>query len=259
MTGSSGVWWEWITRFGRGAWALVLWCALAAQAASPAEQFENGNRWLAQGKAAEALAAYAQIPPEQTSAALEFNRGLAHLQIGQIGQAIARLRRAERLTPRDPEVRQAIAKARARVASTAPVSSTPTQFLGRLTLNEWAVLAGLAWWAWFALLFLGRVSAGTRRAVGGYTFAVGALALGLTSLLAVSVWLRREEPGVIATQANAAVRISPLDEAKVAFTAADGAELRLEDRRDGWLRVAEPASGRAGWISADAVALVPLR
>jgi len=79
----------------------------------------------------------------------------------------------------------------------------------------------------------------------------------LTALLAWRTRLR--EPAVIATQANAAVRISPLEEAKVAFTAHDGAEFRLTDERDGWFRVEEPASGRAGWLSARSAARVPVR
>jgi hypothetical protein len=223
------------------------------------DHFETGNRALAQGHAAEALAAYAQIPPEQTSAALEFNRGLAHAQLGQLGHAIARLRRAARLAPRDREVDQALTQLRARVSG--PVTEIPVfaRFLGRLTLDEWAVLAGVAWWGWFALLFAGRVSGGMRQTVRGYTFAAGVVAVGLGGLLALSVWQRRLEPAVIATQANAAVRISPLDEAKVAFTVPDGAELRLQERREGWLRVEESSSGRFGWISAGAAAVVPVR
>lgn len=223
------------------------------------DHFENGNRALAQGQAAEALAAYAQIPPEQTFAALEFNRGLAHAQLGQLGHALARLRRAARLAPRDREVDQALTQLRARVSGPVNEVSVAAKFLGRLTLDEWAVLAGVAWWGWFALLFAGRISGGVRQAVRGYTFAAGVVALTLGSLLALSVWQRRLEPAVIATQANAAVRISPLDEAKVAFTVPDGAELRLQERREGWLWVEEPSSGRFGWISAGAAALVPVR
>ena len=59
-----------------GLLALVL--ALGGWAATPREHFETGNAHLAKGQPAEALAAYGQIPPEATSAALEFNCGLAH-------------------------------------------------------------------------------------------------------------------------------------------------------------------------------------
>jgi tetratricopeptide (TPR) repeat protein len=244
--------------------ALLLLLGLSRSFAHAAGQvtndhFENGNRALAQGQPAEALAAYAQIPPDQTSVALEFNRGLAHAQLGQMGHALARLRRAARLAPRDREVDQALTQLRARVGAPVNDVSGGVKFLGRLSLDEWAVLAGVAWWGWFALLFAGRFSGGVRQTVRGYTFVAGVVAAGLGSLLVWSVWQRQLEPAVIATQANAAVRISPLDEAKVAFTVPDGAELRLQEQRTGWMRVEEPSSGRAGWINAGAAVLVPVR
>lgn len=240
-----------------GVLAYVL--ALSGGAATPKEHFELGNAHLAKGQPAEALAAYGQIPPEATSSALEFNRGLAHVQIGQLGHALARFRRAERLAPRDPEIRRALVQVRAKISGPAVPPDQLGQMLGRLTLNEWTVAAGLVWWAWFALLLMVRLGPTARQSVRGYTVSFGAMAtvLMLTVLLAWRIRLR--EPGIIATQANAAVRISPLEEAKVAFTANDGAEFRLTDERDGWFRVEESATGRAGWLSVRSAAQVPVR
>jgi len=240
-----------------GLLALVL--ALFCEAVTPKEHFEAGNAHLAKGQPAEALAAYGQIPPEATSSSLEFNRGLAHLQLGQLGHALARFRRAERLAPRDLEIRRALMQVRARISGPAGMPDSLGRALGRLTLNEWAVAAGLVWWAWFALLLMARLGPPARQSVRGYTVSFGVMAtvLMLTALLA---WrLRLREPGIIATQSNAAVRISPLEEAKVAFTANDGTEFRLTDERDGWFRVEEPASGRAGWLSVRSAAQVPVR
>lgn len=238
---------------------LMCWLALAGWAATPKEHFEAGNAHLAKGQPAEALAAYGQIAPEATSAALEFNRGLAHAQLGQLGHALARLRRAERLAPRDPDIQRALSQVRAKISGPAVPPDPLGRTLGRLTLNEWAVAAGLGWWAWFALLLVARLGPTARQSVRGYTVSFGLMAvvLMLTALLAWRSRLR--EPAVIATQANAAVRISPLDEAKIAFTAHDGAEFRLTDERDGWFRVEEPASGRAGWLSGRSVARIPVR
>lgn len=242
---------------------VALWlgglCPLATQAASPTEHFENGNTHLAKGQPAEALAAYGQIAPEATSPALEFNRGLAHAQLGQLGHALVHLRRAQRLAPRDREVGVALRQVRARISGPAAVPSALGPTLGRLTLNEWAALAGISWWAWFGLLFAARSGPATRQLVRGYTVSFGAIAIGFATVLGLAWWSRVQEPSVIATQANAAVRISPLDEAKVAFTANDGAEFRLAEERDGWFRVEEPASGRSGWLSAKSAAVVPVR
>lgn len=243
-----------------GHWLLLAWLtALAAGAASPTEHFNTGNTHLAKGQPAEALAAYGRIAPEVTSAALEFNRGLAHAQLGQLGQALGRLRRAERLAPRDREIGVALRQVRARVSGPASVSSALDQTLGRLTLNEWAGLAAVSGWAWFGLLFAARLRPALRQQVQGYVVSFGFIALGFALALGLAWWSRGQEASVIAKQANAAVRISPLDEAKVAFTANDGSEFRLTEQRDGWLRVEEPTSGRSGWLSAQSAVVVPLR
>lgn len=235
-----------------------LWL-VETRAASPAEHFEAGNAWLAKGQPAEALAAYGQIAPELTTAALEFNRGLARAQLGQLGLAMVHLRRAERLSPRDREIGVALRQVRARISGPATVPTALGPTLGRLTLNEWAGLAGVSWWAWFGLLFAARSGPAARQLVRGYTVSFGVIAIGFTTVLGLAWYHRRQEPCVIATQANAAVRISPLEEAKVAFTANDGAEFRLAEEREGWFRVEEPASGRSGWLSAKSAAVVPVR
>lgn len=243
-----------------GLWLLLAWLtALAAGAASPTEHFNTGNTHLAKGQPAEALAAYGQIAPEVTSAALEFNRGLAHAQLGQLGLALGRLRRAERLAPRDREVGIALRQVRARVSGPATLPSALGQTLGRLTLNEWAGLTAVSAWSWFGLLFVARLRPAIRQQVRGYVISFGFIAFGFAMALGLAWWTRNQEPTVIATQANAAVRISPLDEAKIAFTTNDGAEFRLTERRDGWLRVEEPASGRSGWLSIQSAVLVPFR
>lgn len=242
-----------------GIWLLTIWITVSAAAVTPREHFESGNAHLARGQPAEALAAYGQIAPEATSAALEFNRGLAHAQLGQLGNALVRLRRAERLAPRDREIRRALAQVRARISGPAVPADPLGQTLGRLSLNEWAGAAGLAWWAWFALLLIARLGPVARQSVRGYTASFGLIATGLVFAALLAWWSRLREPSVVATQANAAVRISPLEEAKVAFTAGDGAEFRLTGERDGWFRVEEPASGRAGWLSGRSAGLVPVR
>ena len=41
-----------------------------------------------------------------------------------------------------------------------------------------------------------------------------------------------------------------------AFTARDGAELSVMDRRDGWVQVANGA-GKSGWLSTEQVEILP--
>jgi uncharacterized protein YgiM (DUF1202 family) len=55
---------------------------------------------------------------------------------------------------------------------------------------------------------------------------------------------------------NVTARSGPFDDAQSAFTARDGAELSVLDRRDGWVQVADGA-GKSGWLSTKQVAVVP--
>jgi len=52
------------------------------------------------------------------------------------------------------------------------------------------------------------------------------------------------------------IRSGPFDESPSSFTANDGAELRLLDRKDDWLQVTDGAR-RIGWLKRDAVISTP--
>jgi len=60
----------------------------------------------------------------------------------------------------------------------------------------------------------------------------------------------------IVTAKEATVRNGPFDESPSAFTAHDGAELRVLDRKDDWLQVTD-GTRRAGWVKRDAVLVSP--
>ena len=55
---------------------------------------------------------------------------------------------------------------------------------------------------------------------------------------------------------NVTARSGPFDDAQSAFTARDGAELSVLDRRDGWVQVADGA-GKSGWLPAKQVEVLP--
>ena len=88
----------------------------------------------------------------QVSAALYFNLGNAWFKSGQIGRAIAAYRQAEQITPRDPDLRANLQFARNQTPSPTLPPSRWQRWLGRLTLNEWTVLAAVALWLWLLLL-----------------------------------------------------------------------------------------------------------
>lgn len=233
---------------------LPLWAA-AQNAASLDAQFDAANQLYAQNKFTDAAAAYEQIITNGTvSAALYFNLGNAHFKAGQLGRAIAAYRRAEELSPRDPDVRANVQFARNRVAGPRLGLSMWRQKLGTLSAHEWIRLSTAAVWLTFGLLIARVIKPSLRMPLRWWTVAsiTGTLLIIPGAKLAIS---QSDSPRTaIVITADATVRNSPFDESPSAFTAHDGAELRVLDRKNDWLQVTD--GGRnLGWIKRAAVEL----
>lgn len=230
---------------------LTLWLAAGftggLRAAEAQALFDTANALLAQGKAVEAARLYEQIAATgPTSPALERNWAQAGFQNGQPGPALFHLRRAERLSPRDENVRADLVLLRSKL-NTSP-TGTDWSALGFLRLDEWAWLALAAVWIWFALLFAAKLGARARLAVRGFVFGSGVVALGLLAALFAAAQRQFHEPDAIVLNADTPLRQSPLDEAKVTLNLPAAAELAVRDAKDGWLMVEEPAAQRFGWV-----------
>jgi SH3-like domain-containing protein len=52
----------------------------------------------------------------------------------------------------------------------------------------------------------------------------------------------------VVTAPDATARSGPWDDAQVVFTSRDGAELKVLDRHDDWVQVAD-ATGKIGWLN----------
>jgi hypothetical protein len=219
----------------------------ALRAADSQALFDSANALLAQGKAVEAARLYEQITATGlTSPALERNWAQASFQNGQPGAALFHLRRAERLSPRDENVRADLALLRSKL-NFSP-TGTDWSALGWLRLDEWAWLALAAVWIWFALLFAAKLSPRARNAVRGFAFGSGVVALGLVAALFAAAQRQFHEPDAIVLNADTPLRQSPLDEAKVTLNLPAATELAVRDAKDGWLMVEEPTAQRFGWV-----------
>ena len=236
-----------------------LWIAFGfdARAAEPQADFDNANRLFEAGKFAEAAAQYEKLIHQgNASAPVYFNLGNAHFRNGQTGRAIAAYRQAEWRTPRDPDLRANLDFAR-RAAADAGAPATPgfSDWVRRLTLNEWAIGATASTWVFFGLLAGGRFKPGlaaslattTRAAFVVWVFFVG----GLFSAHRSS---RPGQEGVVIVS-NAAARYGPFDESKSSFSLRDGTEVRVVDVKDAWFQVRD-AQGRTGWLPAPQLTLI---
>ena len=244
---------------------LVSLLAPGSQAANSTPTFAAANELYTQSHFAEAAAAYGKLlESNPRSETLHFNLGNAWFKAGQMGRAIAAYREAERLAPREPGVRFNLQFVRKKVSgSDSAPGSIVYRTLSAMTVNEWTLLAGVAFWSWFGLLAWREARPGSRGAVSGYTATVGVVTMLLIgcATTAASHWSRA---GAVVIVPEAIVRNGPLKDAEVLHQLRDGVELTLLDKMDlgsgdqkqTWIQVRDEA-GRAGWLKSDQVAEIP--
>lgn len=218
--------------------------------------FSNANKLYEQQKFSEAAVAYEKlIQSGQISTPLYFNLGNAYFKAGQTGRAIAAYRKAEGLSPRDPDLKANLQFARDQVQNSKPPKSTLwTAFLGRLTLNEWAILTAVVVWLWFLLLALGQWRRDLARMLRGYAITLAVVSISLIICTASAMEKHSIKSAVVITQ-EAVVRKGPFEESQSAFSLRDGAEVTILDKKEIWLQVADTAN-RLGWVPETQVELV---
>jgi len=244
----------------RGCWLFVLLALLGAgplYAADVATDFSAANELYAKGKFADAAAAYEKIiQANGESPALLFNCGNAEFKAGHLGQAIATYRRAELLAPRDAELRANLAFVRNQVQGATLRESHWHNLVGSLTLNEGTLLTAMFFWAMFILLAARQIQPALASKLRGVTRLAVVLTIFSGMVLALQAASHFNASVAVVTGAEATARVGPFDDAQSAFTAHDGAELRVLDRHDDWVQVAD-SSGKMGWFSEKQVAVLP--
>jgi tetratricopeptide (TPR) repeat protein len=237
---------------------VIIFGVLRSFASSAVEtQFDAANRLYAQNKFSEAAAAYEQIITNgAVSPVLYFNLGNAHFKAGQIGDAITAYRQAERLTPRDPDLRANLRFAQNRVQGPTLKTTAGQRWLGTLSLNEWTWLGIAGIWLTLSLLIARQIKPALVPALKNWTWLSAAGTVVLFICLALAAPQNSTDRVAIVTVAEVMVRNSPLDEAPSSFTAHDGAELRVLDHKDEWVQVTDDAR-HFGWVKRSAVNWAP--
>jgi tetratricopeptide (TPR) repeat protein len=222
---------------------------------SPAE-FDAANRLYDAGKFSEAAEAYEKLTQSgQTSATLYFNLGNAFFKSGQIGRAIAAYRQAEKISPRDPDLRANLRFARNQVQGPTLLSTRWQLFLDRMTLNEWTLLATCLIWLCLILLAGVQWRPGWKPVLRNYLLALGIAAGFSCACLAAAFSETHSSQVAVVTAHDASVRNGTLEESPTNFTVHDGSELRVLDQKDDWLQVSA-APNRIGWIRRSQVLLL---
>jgi len=238
---------------------LLLLCAWSvARADDVSAAFDQANKLYEEGRFTESADAYEKMLRHgMTSPAMYFNLGNALFKAGQVGRAVLNYRLAERLAPRDPDIRANLKFARNSVGAGATLTPSWWQrWTSRLSLDEWTLLTSGAVWLWLVLLALRRWRPGLKQSLSGYVAAAGVASALLAVCLGLESYNRFAVKSVIVAVGEAAVRYGPWNESQNNFTARDGAELTLLDSKGEWLQVSDRAN-RIGWLRREQVLVLP--
>ncbi|HYG24119.1 MAG TPA: tetratricopeptide repeat protein [Verrucomicrobiae bacterium] len=234
--------------------ALFLICCGTLHARSAElPEFDLANRLYAQGKFTEAASNYLQlIQAGKLSPAIYFNLGNAYYKSGEAGRAIAAYRHAERLGPRDPDLRANLEFVRRQVQGPSHQPARLDRAIERFTLNEWTVIALAPFWISVLTFALIQFRPGLRGSLRGLAWTFAAIALVGFAGMGIA-WKHASQPVAVVIATESTVRNGPLEEAPQAFSARNGAELQVIDEKDAWLQVS--AGNRIGWLKRDDVIL----
>ena len=216
----------------RAALSLVLFFVLTVSTfgADISASFDSANKLYEQGKFPEAAGAYEQMIKSGTvSPAIYFNLGNAYFKAGQLGHAIAALREAENLSPRDPDMRANLQFIRARVQGSTASPSRWRQWFAALTINEWAILTAAMLWVWLTLMVLIQFRPALKQSLRTLLWCGGVATLVCGGCLGV-VWSNDSTKTAIVVAHDAVLHNGPLDEAPAAYKT-------FRDKADGCIKV----------------------
>jgi tetratricopeptide (TPR) repeat protein len=231
--------------------------APAAQSGAASAAFDEANKLYEGSHYAQAISAYQKLLQQnEISAAVYFNLGNAYFKNGQTGHAIYYYRLAQRLAPRDPDIRANLWFARDTVGAKGPGASVWHRWLNLCTLNELTVSAAVVFWLWFLVLTASQIRRDWIPHLRLYRNALGIATVLVLAWLGVVLQNRFGSSSAVVITREAAVRYGPFEEAQAFFKARDGTELTVLGEKGGWYQVAD-GSKRAGWLQAKEIALLP--
>lgn len=230
-------------------------------AADSGSDFTEANKYYAAGNFKKAAETYERIVRSgNASGAVYYNLGNAYLKNGQKGEAVLAYRRAQRMIPRDEDVRWNLNVVRAALQDRAEQSEDNILIYGtkrvihRVTMNEVALLVALSLGLWFLLSLIvffvegAKVWTGLLRGLAVIVFFAAAVLMTLK-------FLDTKEPRVIILDPEVTAYYGPSDKESKAFVLHEGAEVRLVDRMTDWYYIRFGGKNN-GWISKNSCEII---
>lgn len=234
------------------AWIVAV-SACTSQVTTSGAQAAAGNRYYESGQYADAAATYqALVEAGAEDAVLFYNLGNAHYKMGDLGRAILNYRRAQELAPRDSDVAVNLQLARAQTRDRLEMgggdvlNNVARRIMVGWTTPEESRFVAMA--LWMCLCGLTLVGILWPRPFLRYPILV-ALLLFILSLLPMGLRMLERQggaPAVIVVE-SIDVHSGPGTDYITEFLLHTGAEVRVLESRDDWLRIALPG-GLQGWV-----------
>jgi len=239
-------------------WAVAVGHCQQAQTAVGAGILTEGNAAYQRGDFETARKTYqALLQQGYDGATVLFNLGNAELATGRVGAAIACYLRAQRLAPRDRDIRTNLQRAwHERVLGEPAPPAMWLHAVGRalvdsFTLSELAVTAAFLYWLAAAIL-VRYLQRGRGRRLRLALWAVAALLLVVTALAVGRWWLYHHIERGVLTVESCDVRGGPGESFEIIQRVQDGRLVRILRSEGNWLQVVVEGGAR-GWLPSGAV------
>ena len=216
--------------------------------------FADAARAYDENRLAEAIAGWQSLVDEgQALPEVLFNLGNAYYRNGNLGPAIRAYRHAQRLAPRDPDIRANLGFAAQSAGIVLPANKPLAALLLDASQKEWLVFASASFWL-LALAAAVWILRPRFRFVARPVAGMGA-ALLLLALAGLGRYrdLRLNPECVVMLRDQKALS-SPLETATPLLAIPEGAIIRKLDRRGNWLEIQFEST--RGWLPAAAAAPV---
>lgn len=244
-----------------GVFLLFLGCyGVGAQSNNDRETATEANIAYQQGDYDAAIALYMQLLDSgNDNFSLHFNLGSAYYLSGEPGWALYHLRLAQMHNPRSREVYARLALVRSERVDFLPTSEatfidvvgTTTNAL--MTMAELHIVVFILWNGWF-LLAVGWVWQFRWRKRLNLLLVVWGIVLGIgIGLLVSRIYVETQRPSAVLLTLASESMSGPGETYPTIDRLYAGAEMRILDRRAGWIRYLLP-DGRQGWLPQTVIA-----
>ncbi len=217
--------------------------------------FQSANTDYREGLFLDAAEGYRRLLEQEfESTAVYYNLGNALFKSGRKGEALWAYLRAQRLAPRDGDLRANLEYLRSELTpgteSRMPLAPVLRLLAadGRLATRELATaLAVLLWLAtltWIADHWMPALRRLIRPAAGAASISTAILAL----MLMLQFFAIDRVPYAVTIKDNVQVRFAPVLQATAHYVLPEGSMVRVLGQEDGWLRVRRK-DGLLGWVS----------